>query len=261
MPTPEPGRRPRGRPNLDQLYDSLQPVEPVAAKTVVNALGQTFAWIPAGSFQMGSEPNSDGHRSNETPIHEVVLTQPFYLAVQPVTQRQYLTVSKLNPSWFHPERGGSLDHPVERVSWTDAVAFCERLSAIPNERTNGRTYRLPTEAEWEYACRAGTTDTPLTDAVHSAMLSAVPGTRPANSFGLSDMLGNVWEWCSDWYAERFYAEAPLRDPAGPPTGTLRVCRGGSWKNLAGCCRAAYRNALAPHSKSSAVGFRVVVEVR
>jgi len=261
MATPEPGRRPRGRPNLDQLYDSLQPAEPVAAKTVVNALGQTFAWVPAGSFQMGSEPGADGHRANEAPAHEVVLTKPFYLAVQPVTQRVFLAVMKRNPSWFHPERGGSLDHPVERVSWPDAATFCERLSAMPDERTAGRTYRLPTEAEWEYACRAGTTDTPLTDAVHSTTNSAMTGGRPSNSFGLSDMLGNVWEWCADWYAERFYTGAPLRDPAGPPTGTLRVCRGGSWKNLAGCCRAAYRNALAPHSKSSAVGFRVVVEVR
>jgi formylglycine-generating enzyme required for sulfatase activity len=262
MATPEPGRRPRGRPNLDQLYDSLQPSEPVAAKTVVNALGQTFAWLPAGSFRMGSDSDADGHRSNEGPVHEAVLTKPFYLSVQPVTQRVYTAVLKQNPSWFNAERDGSPDHPVERVSWTEAVQFCDLLSEHPDERAGGRTYRLPTEAEWEYACRGGTADAPTpTDVVHGTTASATVGPRPSNTFGLFDMLGNVWEWCADWYGERFYATAPLRDPAGPPTGTLRVCRGGSWKNLAGCCRAAYRNALAPHSKSSAVGFRVVVEVR
>ena len=262
MATPVPGRRPRGRPNLDQLYDSLQPAEPVAAKTVVNDLGQTFAWLPGGSFRMGAGEDADGHRANERPVHEVVLTKSFYLAVHPVTQSVYAAITKQNPAWFTAERGGSPDHPVERVSWTDAVRFCELLSAQPDERAAGRTYRLPTEAEWEFACRGGATDAPTSpDAVHSATAPARVGPRPANTFGLFDLLGNVWEWCSDWYGERYYAEAPLRDPTGPATGTLRVCRGGSWKNLAGSCRAAYRNALAPHSKSSAVGFRVVVEVR
>ena len=264
MSDTEPARRPRGRPNLEQLYDSLQPSEPAAVKTVVNGLGQTFAWVPAGSYRMGSSEADDGHRANEAPVHEVVLTKPFYLAVHLVTQKAYQEVARQNPAWFNPERGGSPDNPVERVSWTEAVRFCELLSMRPEERAVGRSYRLPTEAEWEYACRAGSaTETAATSAtaVFGTSAPAKVGSVPANAFGLYDMLGNVWEWCADWYGERYYAEAALRDPTGPAEGALRVCRGGSWKGLAASYRAAYRNALAPHARSSAVGFRVVVEVR
>lgn len=262
MEHPEPDRQQRKRVRRDDLFGALETSAASVAKTVTNALGQTFAWVPAGSFRMGSPDGESDRRTNEAPAHEVVLTKPFYLAVHPVTQQAFQAVMKSNPAWFNPARGGSPDHPVERVSWTEAARFCELLSARPDEQEAGRVYRLPTEAEWEYACRGGTADgPPLSDAVHSASTSAAVGPRPPNTFGLFDMLGNVWEWCADWYGERYYSETPLRDPTGPTAGTLRVCRGGSWKNLGRCCRPSYRNALAPHSRSSAVGFRVVVEVR
>ena len=164
------------------------------------------------------------------------------------------------------------------VSWDDAVEFCRLLSEQPEERSAGRSYRLPTEAEWEYACRAGTATAfghGLTFAAGQGNFDAAhpvgevpPGPSlghtspvnrfPASAWGLYDTQGNVWEWCSDWYSEGYYRTSPLRDPPGPPEGKLKVLRGGSWRNQGYACRAAYRNALAVHQKDSATGFRVVL---
>jgi formylglycine-generating enzyme required for sulfatase activity len=277
MADPEPPRRQRPRPDLKNLYDALQPSEPVRAKVVENGVGMAFVLVPSGSFRMGET----GFRTNETPVHEVVLTKPFYLGTTLVTQAAYRAVTGKNPSHFTTDRGGSPAHPVERVAWDDAVRFCERLTARPEEQAARRRYRLPTEAEWEYAARGGaSTVFPFGDtftAVHGtfdarypfpegaaageAAVGPTPVSRfPPNSFGLYDVCGNVWEWCADWYDERFYSIDQLRDPAGPPDGTRKVVRGGSWKNQGHSCRPAYRNALPPHQKNSATGFRVVVEV-
>jgi formylglycine-generating enzyme required for sulfatase activity len=261
------GRRARGRGvGLGQLFDVLQPETATGPKALANALGMSFVLIPAGTFQMGSPPDEPGHRTNEEPVHEILIGKPFYLGVTPITQRQYLAVVGKNPSRFAPASGGALDHPVEMVSWDDAAAFCRLLSEQPDERAAARSYRLPTEAEWEYACRAGT----ATAFGHGTAFAAsqgncdsthgtTPVTRfPASAWGLHDTHGNVWEWCADWYAEGYYRASPLRDPPGPPEGKLKVLRGGGWRNQVAACRAAYRNALAPHQKDSATGFRVVV---
>jgi formylglycine-generating enzyme required for sulfatase activity len=164
------------------------------------------------------------------------------------------------------------------ISWDEAVAFCTALSNLPAEREARRVYRLPTEAEWEYACRAGTRTAfhqgaslgcdqahfdgayPYGDGRRGPTLPrTVPvGSFPPNTWGLSDMHGNVWEWCADWFEDRFYQNSPRSDPRGPDSGIYRVLRGGSWKNQAGTCRAAYRNALAPNQRQPFVGFRVLL---
>jgi hypothetical protein len=163
---PDASARAAGRPRLRradvrQLYDALQEVAVERPKTASNSVGQRFALLPAGTFRMGSPSDEPGHRANEGPAREVTLTQPFYLSVHPVTQAEYRAVTGRNPAACQGKLGGGPTHPVENVSWEDAAAFCRALAARTDERAASRTYRLPTEAEWEYACRAGT-DTPFT---------------------------------------------------------------------------------------------------
>src|ERR1043165_1201012 len=150
-----PRKRPR-RLGIDQLYETLQQAAPTLAKSRTNSIGIKLALLPEGSFRMGSAPTDLDHRSNESPVHEVLLTQPFYLGIHLVTQEQYQQVMGRNPSHFQRDKGGSTDHPVENVSWEDAVLFCQKLSERAQEQQEGMIYRLPTEAEWEYACRSGT---------------------------------------------------------------------------------------------------------
>jgi formylglycine-generating enzyme required for sulfatase activity len=275
-------RERRGRARVidrDALFAPLAPSAVEQPKTLANAVGMAFVLVPAGSFDMGSPETEPGHRSNEGPVHEVVIGRPFYLGVHPVTQRVFQAVTGRNPSKFHAANGGGPDHPVEMVSWDDAAGFCRRLSEVAEERAAGRSYRLPTEAEWEYACRAGKrasafghgdtlsadlanfdTAYPVGEVAPAAAVGrTTPADRyPANAWGLHDPHGNVWEWCADWYAEGYYAKSPPRDPGGPAEGKYRVLRGGSWRNHGSACRAAYRNALAPHMRDSATGFRVVL---
>lgn len=276
----ESGRRVSRRADLGKVLDEVLGAAPAsaAAKTLSNSVGMAFVLVPAGKFLMGSPPDEVGHRANEGPVHEVVIGNGFYLGVHLVTQASYLAVTGKNPARFNAAEGGGPDHPVESVSWDDAVAFCKRLSERPEERLAGRSYRLPTEAEWEYAARAGT-DAPFAfggtfAASHGNFDAAYPYGEgepgasagrttpaphyPATAWGLHDAHGNVWEWCADWYAEAYYSTLPLRDPPGPAAGRSRVLRGGSWKNQATACRAAYRNALAPHQRDAATGFRVVL---
>jgi formylglycine-generating enzyme required for sulfatase activity len=159
---------------------------------------------------------------------------------------------------------------VESVSWHDAVKFCEKLSNLPEEKRRGRNYRLPTEAEWEYACRAGTKTDYYTGNGEEALKRAgwyhgnsdghphPAGKLEKNTFGLFDMHGNVWEWCSDWYAEDYSKDSDKKDPEGPKTGASRVLRGGSWFSLAYGCRAAFRDDdYSPGSRDGNIGFRVV----
>jgi uncharacterized protein (TIGR02996 family) len=235
-----------------------------------NSLGMTFALIPAGKFLMGSPKSEEGRFDDEGPQHEVAITQPFSLGVHPVTQGQYKKVMGKNPSYFTRKNGGGANHPVEQVSWEDAVEFCRQLSARPEEMAAGRTYRLATEAEWEYSCRGGANSSmPFTfgDSLSSTQANfdgnhpyggaaegpylerTTPvGSYKPNAFGLFDMHGNVWEWCLDWFAP--YTRKDLKDPTGPTTGDLRVLRGGSWNYFGSYCRAAYRCRNVPGNRTS-----------
>ncbi|MBL8796481.1 MAG: formylglycine-generating enzyme family protein [Planctomycetia bacterium] len=274
-PQPAHGARRQRRAGVEQLFEALEQRAPDQAKLLTNSLGMKLVLVPPGTFMMGSGEDDPQRRLNETPRHEVALTQGLYFSMHPVTQEQYRRVMGANPSRFLPEVGGGPEHPVEHVSWHDAVEFCRRLSALPQEQQGNRRYRLPTEAEWEYACRAGTSTAfcfgpqlpdnhanfdaggdPISPSARGK--TSTVGAFPANHFGLHDLHGNLWEWCADWYDGNYYRNSPRLDPPGPATGRFRVVRGGSWRNRAGTCRAAYRNALVPNNRDPYTGFRVVV---
>jgi formylglycine-generating enzyme required for sulfatase activity len=203
---------------------------------------------------MGSNSND-----NEKPVHEVTISQPFYMGKYEVTQAQWQAVMGNNPSYFK-DCGGNC--PVEQVSWDDAQSFINKL----NESNDGFRYRLPTEAEWEYACRAGTTGDYAGNLSEMAWYSensgnkthAVGGKQP-NAWGLADMHGNVFEWCQDWYHETYYG-APTDGSAWLSRGEqkYRVLRGGSWSYLAASyARSAIRGSNTPDIRYTTVGFRVV----
>jgi len=254
---------------------------PTGAKLVVNSLRMRFAPIPAGKFLMGS-PRTEAQRGDDEDQHEVVLTKNFLMGVHEVTQAQFKSVMGVNPSFFVPGqarvRGSDTGaSPVECVTWHQAVEFARKLGELPDEKKAGRTYRLPTEAEWEYACRAGTTtalhygDNVGSYAANFNGLSPFGAGMPgpfhrttvqvgnyaANQFGLFDMHGNVMEWCQDWYAADAYAKNAT-DPTGPATGTEKVTRGGSWSNSGKACRSAVRTKLAPDESHYGLGFRLVL---
>jgi len=215
--------------------------------------------IPAGKFLMGS-PLTEKRRKVEEVPHDVSVTGPFYLAVTEVTQGQYASIMGKNPA-----KHKGPQYPVEQVSWTDAVQFCKKLSA----RT-GKAARLPTEAEWEYACRAGAKgrfcfgdDAKLLGdyawyAANSSGSTQAVGQRKPNAWGLYDMHGNVSEWCSDWYAAPYSGKKEI-DPRGPASGSGRILRGGTWKNSDRLCRSAFRyRGHAQRYRTDCAGFRVVV---
>jgi hypothetical protein len=225
-------------------------VSPLRALTK-DLLSGSFRLIPAGSFLMGSPEDEEGRYDDEIQ-HAVEITQPFLLKTTPVTQAQWLALMGNNPAHFK----GDDRRPVEQVSWEDAVCFCEALST-----QTGGMYRLPTEAQWEYACRAGTTGARYGDLdavawyVDNGRMNTKPvGQKQPNAWGLYDMLGNVDEWCQDWY-ERDYPSEPQRDPKGPPSGDFRVIRGGDWYTHAQYCRAAQRADYTPTGRYDGVGFR------
>ena len=204
--------------------------------------------IRPGKFLMGSEKGFD----DEKPVHEVTISQPFYLGKYEVTQAQWEAVMGSNPSGF---KGATL--PVEQVSWEDCQEFIEKL----NSKGIG-TFRLPTEAEWEYACRAGTTgdhagnlDEMAWYCENSGSKTHPVGTKKANPWGLYDMHGNVWEWCQDWYGT--YPTGAVRDPTGAAGGSYRVSRGGGWGSIAGGCRSASRGGGSPSGRGNLLGFRLV----
>ena len=219
-----------------------------------------FVWIPPGDFMMGSPPGEDGRFENERQ-HRVHLTNGFWLSRTPVTQAQYERVVGENPSYF---RGAT--NPVDSVSWDDAVEFADRLGTIVEGH-----FRLPTEAEWEYACRAGTTTAfhfgddpaPLRDhawyRANSENQTHPVGLKLPNAWGLYDMHGNVWEWCSDLYGE--YPAGPVTDPTGAQTGEERVLRGGSWGLPYAFCRSATRRQSIADNPGDENGVRVVLEAR
>jgi formylglycine-generating enzyme required for sulfatase activity len=234
-----------------------------------NSIGMRFVLIPAGEFMMGSPASDDDAADWERPQHRVRITKPFCLGVHEVTQGQYEAVMGSRPWSGQQYVKEGADYPASYVSWEDAVAFCEKLSA-----KEGRTYRLPMEAEWEYACRAGSTarfffgDDPSAlgnhgwhyenaDAAGESYAHAV-GRKKPNGWGLFDMHGNVWEWCSDWWEEGYYRQSPVDDPMGPASGADRVDRGGGWGGSPGDYRAAFRYGLPPEDRYDRLGFRLAL---
>lgn len=245
-----------------------------------NSIGMKLVLIPPGEFEMGSSKEEveqlvqEARRQNapqwyidripsESPKHRVRITKAFYLGACEATQAEYERVMGDSPSQFK----GDPSRPVENVSWADAAAFCRKLG-----EKEGKTYRLPSEAEWEYACRAGTTtkwspgdsEADLRGyawiAPHSGETTHPVGRRKPNAWGLFDMHGNVWEWCNDWWTQGYYANSPANDPRGPATGSIRVGRGGSWSGPGRYCRSAFPNSFAPSYGSGHLGFRVVCEL-
>lgn len=242
-----------------------------------NSIGMMLALIPAGKFIMGSPPEERGRSREEVP-HEVEITRPYYLGVTEVTQEEYEQVTGANPSAFKLAQVGRATKrfPVENVTWEEAQEFCRKLSAIPEERQAGRTYRLPTEAEWEYACRGGSTESrpfyfekpqsslSASDAIlfrNQGMRTTEVRSFKPNGFGLYDMHGSVWEWCSDWYDQNYYVTSPRQDPQGPSASASnrRVVRGGSWTDGDFNCRAASRAGVEP-GKTDRWGFRVACDL-
>ena len=251
-----------------------------------NNVKMRLVLIPAGKFLMGSPATEAGRSSDEGPQHEVTISRPFYMGAFEVTQEQYEQVMGKNPSTVKGAK-----NPVEQVSWDEAVEFCRKLSA-----GTGKKVMLPTEAQWEYACRACTTTAFHTgDALKPGQANAVipsnpgvldrimawvgkffpqkakviqttpAGSFPPNGFGLYDMHGNVWEWCGDWYNDSYanlpagQAGAKNQDPQGPDSGADRVLRGGGWFGDPRDCRSANRTGGPPGYRTTFIGFRVAMD--
>lgn len=263
-----------------------------ADSVFTNSLGMTLVPIPAGSFIMGSPPDEKGHRSDETQ-RKVTLTRSFHLAATEVTQKQWSDhmgttfVDLINQQRGPLGRGAKLkstpsaigeNQPMCFVNYADALAFCEKLTQ--KERQSGliskdQKYTLPTEAQWEYACRADTTTVfsggnSLTSASANFYGKAPYGTKtpgeyrekttpvktfPKNQWGLYDMHGNLYEWCADWYEE---LPSINTDPTGPTSGDGRIIRGGAWDRKASSCRSAYRYSRDPERRSHNIGFRIAL---
>mgnify|MGYP002623729310 CR=1 FL=1 len=254
-------------------------------KEITNSIGMKLRLIPSGTFLMGSPANENKRHESEGPQHKVVITRPFYLGIYEVTQAQYLKVMGENPSYFNKQKVGrdTSTFPVDQVTWNDVESFCEKLSGLQAERRLGRVYRLPTEAEWEYACRGGAKKYQVFafgDSLSSKQANfngqkpyggvkkakylkrtCKVGSYQPNGYGLYDMHGNVWEWCSDWCSERLCSGKKRTDPKGPERGFRRRLRGGSWDVPGYACRSAFRTGSPPSTLSSNFGFRVVLVVR
>ncbi len=228
--------------------------------SITNSIGMELVRLPAGSFVMGGDWDAEQADENELPQHAVTFKQPFYIGRTPVTQSQWEAVMGANPSEFKGD-----DHPVETISYEDAAAFLDRLNSV--EDNPG--YRLPTEAEWEYAARAGSVSTycfgPQTAELpayawfqkNSGRTTHPVGRLAPNAWGLYDVHGNVHEWCADWFDRQYYARSPAENPRGPRKGVARALRGGDWGSEAWYCRCAIRSLSAPTRRSPRVGFRIV----
>jgi len=257
--------------------------------TMTTSHGIVLRLIPSGKFYMGSHDSDEFMRNNEHPQHRVSITKPMYVGIYQVTQKQFNELVEYNPSTSEIND----NNPVDSVSWFSAVEFCNTLSEREGlspyyqideikRRNNksvesanasvlgGNGFRLPTEAEWEYACRAGSiTPWCFGDLVldvgqyawyyDNAQQEPHPvGEKKPNAWGLYDMHGNVMEWCNDWYSDFYYQQdIPEEDPMGPNDGFSRVLRGGAWQFGAEATRSAYRNSANPDSASNVIGFRVV----
>jgi len=250
---------------LSGVAPASQPVEPEPQLKI--DLGEhvviEMVLIEPGELNMGSPAADAGIYYDQMPPHRVKITRPFYLGASQVTQGQWRAVMSKNPSYFQ----GSDRLPVENVSWEDCQGFIARL----NRMVPGGGFRLPTEAEWEYACRAGTAtrfsfgndDAQLSEyawyAENSENKTHEVATRKPNPWKLFDMHGNVRQWCQDWYAEDYYGVSPSEDPQGPPAGGAlpqRVARGGSWIQYPGQCRSAFRSNAGPEQIDNDLGVRL-----
>ncbi len=235
----------------------------------VPSINYKMVYISPGTFMMG-RPSGEPERDSDERQHKVTLTKGFYMGATEITQSQWKTIMGNNPSQF---KGNN--RPVENVSWNDCQEFIRKL----NRQEGGNKYRLPTEAEWEYACRAGTT-TPFytgncisTDQANYDGNYPMPGCSKGryrkktidvasfspNAWGLYDMHGNVWEWCQDWYGD--YSDSTMLNPVGPYSGTKRIRRGGSWYKYGHSCRSANRNMGHPANRLRTTGFRLVRETQ
>jgi len=263
-------------PGTDQRFYRLY-----AQQVPTNVLVTNMVWISPGTFTMGST-NTEAERGSDETQHKVTLTKGFFMGKYPVTQSEYQAVTGSNPSYFT----GNSNLPVEQVSWIDATNYCAKLNQ--RELAAGRLpagwiYRLPTESEWEYSCRAGTTTAfHYGSALHGGMANfysyseyeaalgtilvtnpigyvgqtTVVGSYQPNEWGLYDMHGNVWEHCQDWYGS--YPDGSVSDPQGPSTGTNRVMRGGSWLGSGVQARSGRRDYRVPSNLGYRIGFRVVL---
>ena len=240
-----------------QHAGTTEPPSPAGQGDVMldSVTGMKLVYVPEGCFMMGSNEIGD----DEKPVHKVCV-DAFRMGKYEVTQGQWRKVLRTNPAHF--QKGDS--YPMEQVSWWDVQKFIAEL----NSKT-GRKYRLPTEAEWEYACRAngsgkycgGDTADALAWSWENSDKSTHPaGKKQSNGFGLHDMSGNVWEWCSDWYATDYYSTSPPDNPTGPSSGSYRVIRGGGWDYIPGFVRSAFRYGSTPDYSSSILGFRLVLPV-
>jgi formylglycine-generating enzyme required for sulfatase activity len=263
-----------------------RPEEPAVPRIVTNSLGMKFVLVPAGTFTMGSSPEEIARClamnlepwqrdciKSEGPEHEVEITRRFYMAETEVTVGQFRRFVKDakysvgDERWESPGFDQSDDQPVVFVSWNNAVDFCAWLS-----QKDGKTYRLPTEAEWEYSCRAGAKtrycfgDDESDLSSYAWIRSNSQGktnrvkTLTANALGLCDMHGNVWEWCQDVYDPKYYEGSPKEDPPGPGGRGARVMRGGSWYGAAVDCRSAFRRRGDDDRRDPNLGFRIVLVI-
>ena len=254
------------RRNNDVTFDATfrahtERLPQAASRRVTNSIGIRLKLLPAGRFTMGQSPVTLGR--SWIGSCDVTLTKPFYIGVYEVTNAQWKRVMGSVPSKWKDD-----DSPVAEVSWDEAVEFCLELSALPEERKAGRLYRLPTEAEWEYACRAGTTtewsfgdDESLLGEYgwfegNSGGRTHPVAQKKANPWGLYDMHGNVWEWCSDWFVEHPFGA--VTDPQGPSSGSDRVRRGGGWPTTAWSLQSADRGGDFPSTREAWLGFRVAM---
>jgi formylglycine-generating enzyme required for sulfatase activity len=255
---------PNGAQTWDVALEKLRGAEEDQARTVPD-LDLEMAYIRPGTFKMGSPNSEEGRYDNESPQTRVSLTKGYWLGKTEVTQGQWEALVGSNPSNF---KNAGRDAPVEQVSWDDAMQFCRKLTE--RERSAGRLpegyeYTLPTEAQWEYACRAGTTipfagsgnlDTMGWCTSNSGNTTHSVAQKQPNAWGVYDMHGNVWEWCRDWYGN--YPGGSVTDPTGPSSGTDRVYRGGSWLSDAGGCRSADRRGRGLDFRRSYLGFRLAL---
>ncbi|MDE0577814.1 MAG: formylglycine-generating enzyme family protein, partial [Opitutales bacterium] len=247
-PAPAPGT-PRPKPRTPPKKVSPAPVNLSTSvfegkPFAIADLSMDMLWVKPGTFEMGSPSSEKDRRDSETP-HTVTLTEGYWLGKREVTQAQWEKVMGSNPSRFK-----GVNRPVETVTWDDVTSFCEKLTELESKAGRlpaGMAYQLPTEAQWEYACRAGTTTAfsfgdvlTAKDANFGRNMGETTdvGKYPANPWGFHDMHGNVWEWTADCYGD--YSSGAVRDPVGPADGSYRVLRGGSWGSTAFIARSATR---------------------
>jgi len=262
-----------GAPTAEQpqpVPSDLPRIIPSDLPIITNTIGMSLKLIPAGTFMMGS-PETETDREDIEPQHKVTITKAFYMQTTEVTQGQWKAVMGTEPWKGKRNVKEGANYAASWVSWDDAVAYCKKLS-----QKEGRRYRLPTEAEWEYACRAGTktawsfgNDEKVlgdyawyeenADDIGEEYAHQV-GLKKPNAFGLYDTHGNVFEWCHDYYEEDYYQQSPTNDPQGPESGSSRVLRGGSWSSNTRFSRSAHRIGNDAEFRYYVIGFRLVREL-